>query len=380
MIKLLKNLQVFAPENLGIKDILIADSKIAAIEDDIDCGLTPFVEVVDCKGLIAVPGFIDGHVHMIGGGGEGGPKTRTPELTLSKVLEAGVTTVVGCLGTDGTTRQMPSLLAKAQALEEEGISTYIYTGSYEVPTPTLTGSVKEDLIIVDKVIGVGEIAISDHRSSQPTYEQIKQLSAETRVGGMLSGKAGLVHLHVGSEKAGIEYIFKIIKDTEIPAKQFLPTHMGRTSELLEQGLRLINLGGRIDITASEKAVEHIMYLLDNGADIEGITISSDGNGSLPKFDNKGNLIGLMVGNMKTVFDLWKRLVLEYDVDIEKALKIVTENVANTLKLEDKKGSIKVGFDADILILNSDLNMNKLYAMGKKMVDNGEPIVLGTFEE
>jgi beta-aspartyl-dipeptidase (metallo-type) len=379
MIKLLKNLQVFAPDNLGVKDILIANNTIAAIEDDIDISNLPNSEIFECKGLIATPGFIDGHVHMIGGGGEGGPKTRTPELTLSKILEAGVTTVVGCLGTDGTTRQMPSLLAKAQALEEEGVTTYIYTGSYEVPTPTLTGSVKQDLIIVDKVIGVGEIAISDHRSSQPSYEQIKQLSAETRVGGMLSGKAGLVHLHVGSEKPGIEYIFRIIKETEIPAKQFLPTHMGRTQNLLDQGLELIKLGGRIDITASEKAVNHVMYLLDKGADIEGISVSSDGNGSLPKFDEKGNLIGLMVGDMKTVYKLWRSLIIDHNLDIDKALKIVTENVANALKINNQKGSLKVGLDADILIVDANLNMSKLFAKGKLMVDNGKPIVLGTFE-
>ncbi len=379
MIQLIRKIQVYAPENLGIKDILLAGGKIVAIEEEIDVRGIPNCEVVEAENLIAVPGFIDGHVHMIGGGGEGGPKTRTPELSLTKALNAGVTTIVGCLGTDGTTRQMSSLLAKAQALEAEGVSTYIYTGSYEVPVPTLTGSVKTDLLFIDKVIGVGEVAISDHRSSQPTFNEIKQLAAETRVGGMLSDKAGIVHLHVGSEKEGINYIFDIVKESDIPVKQFLPTHMGRTEHLLNQGLELINLGGRIDITASEKAIDQVKYLLDQGADIEGITVSSDGNGSLPKFDSKGNLIGLKVGDMKTVFNLWKTLITKHDISIDQALKIVTSNVANNLKIHHKKGSLKLGLDADILILNKDLEMEMLFAKGKKVVENGIPIVFGTFE-
>jgi len=379
MIKLIKNINIFSPEKIGVKDILIAGEKIVAIEDQIDGKNIPNCEVIDANGMIGVPGFIDGHVHIIGGGGEGGPKTRTPELNLTKALNAGVTTVVGCLGTDGTTRQMSSLLAKAQALEAEGLTTYIYTGSYEVPVPTLTGSVRTDLLYIDKVIGVGEVAISDHRSSQPTYTEIKQLAAETRVGGMLSGKAGLVHLHVGSEKEGINYIFDIVKESDIPVKQFLPTHMGRTTHLLNQGLELIKMGGRIDITASEKAIDQVKYLLDQGANIEGITVSSDGNGSLPKFDSKGNLIGLKVGDMKTVYKLWKALITKHDVPMEEALKIVTTNVARNLKLEHRKGSIKVGLDADILIIDDNYEMKTLFSRGKKVVENSKPIVFGTFE-
>ena len=379
MIKLIKKVKVYSPEYLGVKDILICDKRIAQIADEINIDCFENKEVIDGSGLLAVPGFIDGHVHMIGGGGEGGPKTRTPELMLSKITSAGVTTVVGCLGTDGTTRHMSSLLAKAQALEEEGVTTYIYTGSYQVPTTTITNSVKEDLILIDKVIGVGEIAISDHRSSQPSYEDIMKLAAETRVGGMLGGKPGIVHLHVGSEKAGIDYIFKIIEETDIPVTQFLPTHMGRTQHLVDQGLELIKLGGKIDVTAGSKAARHVDYLLKNGADIKGITLSSDGNGSLPKFDEHGTLIGLKAADMKTVHNVFKTLITEYNVDISDALHFVSTNVANNLKLNGIKGVLKVGSDADILLMNENFDIMKLFARGTQMVDNGKPIKFGTFE-
>ncbi len=376
--KVLKNVQLYEPEYLGKKDILFAGGKIIAIEDEISIDL-PYCETYDCQGLMATPGFIDGHVHIIGGGGEGGPKTRTPELMLSKALEAGVTTLVGVLGTDGTTRQMPSLLAKAQALEEEGLTTFIYTGSYQMPTTTITGSVRDDIILIDKVIGVGEVAISDHRSSQPSYQEIKHLAAETRVGGMLSGKAGLVHFHVGSEKPGIQYIFDILDETDIPAHQFLPTHMGRTPQLLDQGLELIKRGGQIDITAGKRTAKQIADLLDRGADIKGITISSDGNGSLPKFDEHGNFIGLGVGNMKTVFNVFRDLVQIHNLELPDALRIVSSNVADNLLINDYKGYLRVGYDADILLLNANLNMDMLFGKGRLLCSAGQPVVKGTFE-
>ena len=151
---LIKNIHVYAPEDVGIKDVLV-DEKIIKIGDNLPVIEEYDVEVIDGTGKILVPGFIDCHVHILGGGGEGGARTRTPEIMLSDITTAGVTTVVGCLGTDGTTRTMTNLLAKAKGLEEEGISTYVYTGSYQVPVKTITGSITDDIILFDKIIGFG---------------------------------------------------------------------------------------------------------------------------------------------------------------------------------------------------------------------------------
>ncbi|MEA4849697.1 MAG: beta-aspartyl-peptidase, partial [Clostridiaceae bacterium] len=246
MFKILKGGRVLSPDDRGNKDLLIADKVVANIADSIspskDYG---DVEIIDITGKYVVPGFIDQHVHMIGGGGEAGYASRTPEIMLTRVTKAGITTLVGCLGTDGTTRHMASLLAKARGLEAEGISTYIYTGSYEVPTRTITGSVRNDLILIDKVLGCGEIAISDHRSAQPVKEDITKLAAESRVGGILSGKAGVLHLHVGDGKRKLGMLFEIIEETEIPITQFTPTHINRNPYLLEDGVKFAKLGGMI---------------------------------------------------------------------------------------------------------------------------------------
>ena len=386
--KVLRNVHILGPEDLGKQDILVAEEKIVAIGPHIEIPSDWECEEFFLEGYILVPGFIDSHVHIIGGGGEGGFSTRTPEVTLSTATRAGVTTIVGCLGTDGTTRHMTSLLAKARGLEEEGITTYIYTGAYEIPTPTITGSVRSDLILIDKVIGAGEIAISDHRSAQPTQLEIQKLAAEARVGGMLSGKAGIINVHVGDGKAGLEILFNIVKETEIPITQFLPTHLNRNPWLFKQAIEWGKHGGFIDITSSvvprgsSKAIKPsraIREILDAGVEISNITMSSDGNGSIPRFDENGNFIGLGVGNEDSLLEELRDLVLEEGIRLSDAIQIITSNVAKVLKLWPRKGCIKVGSDADFVVLTPDIEIYQVWARGRMMVNEGEPIVFGTFE-
>ena len=203
---LIKNAKVYAPEDLGDMDVLTGGGQILKMGKDLPAETAYGVEVIDGTGKVLMPGLIDAHVHILGGGGEGGARTRTPELALSDVVSGGVTTVVGCLGTDGCTRTMENLLAKAKGLDEEGITTYVYTGSYQVPARTLTGSIMDDIILLEKVVGTGEIAISDHRSSQPKKKEFARIVADTRVGGILSGKAGLVNIHMGYGKNRLKFL------------------------------------------------------------------------------------------------------------------------------------------------------------------------------
>jgi len=380
---LLKNATVYSPEPLGVRDILLAVDRIVAIEEQLTVCL-PNLSVIDCSKKIAVPGFIDSHVHILGGGGEGGFRTRTYELSFSDLVRAGITTVVGCLGTDGVTRSLESLYAKAKALEEEGASSYIYVGSYRVPPVTLTGSIIKDIVLIDKVIGVGEVAISDHRSSQPTLDELKRLAADARIGGMLSGKAGVVNVHVGDGPTMLEPLVKVVKTSEIPITQFLPTHINRNSKLLNSSIEWLSMGGFIDLTTSigELLEDELLpwrvfkELSERGFESQ-ITFSSDGQGSLPRFDEKGNFVGLDVGKVSTLYEQ-ARLAAMHATPLEKALLPITKNVAKILKLTDK-GTLSVGMDADIVLLDQDLNIDTVIAKGKILMLSKEQIVKGTFE-
>ena len=391
MIKIIKNIKVYTPDYIGIKDVLILAGKIGAIEDNIDITGNDKVsiEIIDGVDKILVPGFIDSHVHLLGGGGEGGFKTRTPEITLTDITTAGVTTVVGCLGTDGITRNVISLLAKARALEEEGISTYIYTGSYRVPVTTITGDIMKDLICIDKIIGVGEIAISDHRSSQPELSDLKKLVADARVSGILSGKAGVVNIHVGDGTRNIEMLLDIVSNTEIPYTQFIPTHMNRNPYLFEAAINYGMAGGLIDFTTSSdpmfweegeaKASKALKLCLDAGVPISQITFTSDGQGSLPMFNEKKEYVGLRVGKVATLFEEVRDAILKDNVPMEDALKVITSNPATALKLSNK-GGIAKGMDADLVILEATtLEIQSVIAKGIMMIKDKKIKVYGTFE-
>ncbi|MDT8862053.1 beta-aspartyl-peptidase [Alkalihalobacillus sp. MEB130] len=389
MVILIKQGEVYSPEYRGKKDVLLAGGKIIAIEDQIDVSsLHIDVQVLNGEGQFVVPGFIDSHVHIIGGGGEGGFKTRTPELMLSQATTAGVTTIVGVIGTDGTSRTMPDLLAKAKGLEEEGITCFVHTGSYQVPIRPITGSIQSDFLLIDRIIGVGEVAIADHRSSQPTVDELKRIAAEARVGGMLSGKGGIVNVHVGDGEQALSLLEEVITSSEIPINQFIPTHINRNAALFQAGINYAKKGGYVDFTTSTiptfleqgevKCSHALKVLLEEGVQLEQITFTSDAQGSLPNFDKEGKLIGLQIGDVKSLFAEVRDAIVDEGVELEKALHVITKNPAQALKLKGK-GELVVGFDADVLLLSQDLQIKTVIAKGQVMVEEGNIKVKGTFE-
>jgi len=390
MLTLLKNARVYAPEPLGCQDILIVGGKIGKIAPRIDINQSFLaLETVDLAGKLAVPGFIDPHVHLTGGGGEAGFYSRVPEIMLSGIISAGITTVVGVLGTDGTTRHLESLLAKARGLETEGVTTYMYTGSYELPPVTITGSVRRDIIIVDKVIGVGEIAVSDHRSSEPTVQELKRLATEARLGGMLSGKPGIAHFHMGNGREGLGKIVEAIATSEIPIRHFYPTHVNRKRELLDEAGEFAKRGGYIDITAGVspltgfagaiKPSKAVIECLDRGVPLSRLTMSSDGNGSMAVYNEAGKVEKLLVTTLDSIPAEFRDLVLADGLAIEKALYTVTTNAAALLGLYPVKGALAAGSDADIAVLDDKLVLDMVFAKGVKMMENGRVIKKGTFE-
>jgi beta-aspartyl-dipeptidase (metallo-type) len=297
--------------------------------------------------------------------------------------------VVGCLGTDGVTRSLASLLAKARALDEEGISAFMYTGHYSVPVQTLTGSIERDLLLIDKVIGVGEVAISDHRSTQPTFDEFARVAAEARRGGILSGKAGIVNVHMGDGPRGLALLRRIAEETEIPGNQFLPTHINRNPALFEEGIAWAKAGGYVDFTTSTvpallaegevKSSTGLRRMLDAGVDISRVTFTSDGQGSLPSFDDKGVLARLDIGRVTSLFAEVRDAVVDDRIPFDVALRVITENPARILKLRGK-GRLASGAHADIVLIDpARYEIRGVVAGGRWLMRDGTALARGTFE-
>lgn len=384
---LLRNADVFAPEAQGRRDLLVGGGKILWIGAPGTDVLPEAIDgqVLDLNGRRLVPGFIDSHAHVTGGGGEAGPQTRVPPVPLSRFTLAGITTVIGVLGTDDTTRSTRELVATVHGLRNEGLNAHAYTGGYHLPLATVTGSVRDDLAFIECLLGVGELAICDHRSSQPTLDELLRVAADAHVGGLLTGKAGILHLHLGDGPRGLAQVRDALDASELPARVFNPTHVNRRRALFEEAIALARRGCTIDITAfpvaegedAWPADEALLRYLDSGAPPERVTISSDGGGCLPHFDDEGRMLHMDVGAPASLAKTLKALLARGEA-LDRVLPAFTSNPARLLRLENK-GVIATGADADLVVLNEDSDVSEVMISGRWFVRNGQAVVRGTFE-
>jgi beta-aspartyl-dipeptidase (metallo-type) len=209
---------------------------------------------------------------------------------------------------------------------------------------------------VDRIVAVGETAISDHRSSQPTFDEFVRLAADAHVAGMMTGKAGLLHLHLGDGPRGLELVRRAIAETELPARTFHPTHTNRNRRLWEEAKALAGKAAlTIDISAFEadgdapSGGQALAEWFAAGLDPERVTLSSDSGGCLPTFDAEGRLLGMEVGSSATLLVALEEAV-SLGVPFEHALATVTRNVARLFRLP-RKGRVEVGADADLVALD-----------------------------
>lgn len=376
---LIKNADVYAPEHIGTRDIFLAGGKIVAMAEKLDVTL-PDLEVIDAAGYIVAPGLVDQHIHITGGGGEGGWHSRCPELVFSELVKAGVTTFLGVSGTDSMTRSVENLLAKVRGLKNEGASGWMWTSNYAYPVTTITKDVRTDMLAIPEVLGV-KIALGDHRSSFPNQHEIMQILADVRVSGMLTGKTGFLHVHLGD----FPYSFDIFDECVaqgMPIKHIRPTHVARHPEVFRRACEFAKKGGFIDITTGGgnymgSAADAVRAALADGVPFDRITLSSDGHGSMPRFNEAGEMVGLGIGSI--MCDIETLRELKDDLGVEKALTPMTKTVAGALGLETK-GGIAVGKDADILFLTKDLDIDWVFMMGKVAMRKGEVVMKGAFEE
>jgi beta-aspartyl-dipeptidase (metallo-type) len=386
MMQLLRNADLYAPQPQGLKHLLVAGETIVWVGETAPSFTAAHgVEEHDLRGRRVIPGLVDCHVHLTGGGGEAGPETRVPPLGLSRLTTGGVTTVVGVLGTDDTVRTTAELVTTARGLIAEGLSAYCYTGGYHVPPVTVTGSVRADIVLIDLIVGVGELAISDHRSSQPTFDELVRIAGDAHVGGLMAGKAGIVHLHVGDGPRGLELVRDAIERTEVPAAVFNPTHVNRKKALFEEALALTREGCTIDITAfpvekgedAWSAADALLRYYDKELPPARVTVSSDGGGCFPEFDDEGRVVALDVGRPSSMAETLKELLARGQA-LERVLPAFTSNPARLLLLP-RKGHLTTGADADLVVLGSDGNVEDVMARGRWHVHDGRSVVRGGFE-
>jgi beta-aspartyl-dipeptidase (metallo-type) len=359
MLTLIKHGEIYAPASLGRQDVLIFDRRIARIGQIDAASLAPLeleLEVIEASDCFVTPGLIDPHQHLLGGSGEKGFSTQTPEVSASELARAGITTVVGCLGLDTTTKTMHGLLAKAKGLNEENLTAYLWTGGYNVPPTTLTRSVREDIICIAEVIGAGEVAIADERANAHDARELAKLVKDAYVGGLLSRKCGVTHFHVGDGRSRLKLLRALIDKYEINPVLLYPTHVERDEELMREAIALVARGSYVDLdTVGQDLPQWLDFYLDNGGDAARLTVSSDAS----------------INSPHGLFNQIRACVLEHNFPLAQMLAHVTTNTASVLQLKHK-GRLEAGCDADLLVLRKgSLEIKDVIACGRRLIRDGQ---------
>ena len=380
MFTLIRGAEVYAPVYLGVQDILFLGHKIIKMGESLENPAGFECKIVNASGRIVYPGFVDNHVHLIGANDGQGPMGRTHDINWGDIVESGTTTVVGCLGSSRFVRSLHQLYIKTLELDMMGLSTYMYTGSFVIPPPTLTDEIRKDAYLIPKVIGL-KTAISDTTTNHHTWRDLAAITAEVRYGAGIANKHAVTHVHVGKQKTRMDTIFELIDNTGLDPAVVIPTHINRKNpDMMEQSIEYTKMGGIVDLSSLMRKEEGTMTglkpeyavkrMLDEGAVLENITMSSDGN--VPQVIR--GVDGKRVGRYIAPLDLNRREIRDMTYNgvcsFTDALRIMTSNVGKALGIQ--KGRIVEGYDADIVIADSVENMRieKVYAKGQLLVDEG----------
>lgn len=355
---IIENAEIYGPLRLGKKTIVMVHEKILAICDQVDHkvwdNLRIEYEVLDASDCYVTPGFIDPQEMLAGGSGEQGFNSQTPRIELSEIVTAGITTVVGCVGADTVTKTQQALLGCVKSLNAEGLSAYMYCGGYDVPPVCITGSIRSDIILIDEIIGVGEVAISDFRSSEPTTQELARMVSAAYVAGTLTNKAGICRIHVGDEDGRLDKLHELLDNHDIKPESLYPTHIERTPELLVEGAKITNRGVTVDMdTVGDDLFESLKVFLKHDGKISHLTVSSDAGINSPRH----------------LYTEFRRCFLDSKMNLEDLLPIVTTNAARILKLRHK-GKIEIGRDADVLVIEkNDFTLRDVIAKGRILFRN-----------
>lgn len=372
---------VVTPSKL-IKDgsVIVEKGKIASVKNRKYNTAGTDAEIIDAGDGFIVPGFIDLHVH--GGGGfdvMDGSCGAVKEI--AKVhCRHGTTAFLATTMTMSKDKILKSLEAVSEAFIKGTGTAEVLGVHLEGPyiNPLKKGAQKEEDIrnaSIEELIEFNEasgnlIRIVSLAPEMPgAIELIKWLGRHDIIASVAHSDATYTQMLEGIE-AGLTHVTHIFNamrgfDHREPgvagAALFAP---GLTVEMIADGIHLHPLAMKLVTTVKDK--EKIILITD-AMRAAGKADGTYNLGGQEVFVSQGNARlkdGTLAGSVLTLDSAVRNMIKVAGISLEEAIGMVTINPAVCLGIEDSKGSLEPGRDADIVILDEKLEVNATIIKGK----------------
>lgn len=394
---IIKSKNIYTPLRIIDGYIRIKDGKIV----EVAAGEVPETsdEVVDYGEHNILPGFIDLHTHGFATGSYTHEQSAESVTKMSEALATqGVTSFLPTTGADAisTIKHMLAEAKKAMDDWDTSIGAEILGIHLEGPfiNKEYKGMQKEEHCIDPSIdifeemiepIGIDKIKLMTLAPELPgavdlikhlnknqvqvsighsaaTFEEIKA-TKNYGIGGvthMFSGMKGFHHRELGVAGAALYF-------DDLYAEFAKQTGLTVLPEAIDITIKQKSLD-RITLCTDTVGLAHIQEPTHHY--IRQITFIPDGDKVILKHDDGKeevldknsieDMINIEVGYLESV----QNLMHNNKLDLKDIMKIASENTAKYIDLYDKKGSLEVNKDADIIVLDDQTDIVQTYVLGQ----------------
>ena len=376
---LIKNCNIVYLDKIELGSVLIEDGKIKEINPE---SISNDLDIIDGNGLYLSPGFIDVHIHGAGG-------YDTMDGTFNAINEISKTIIK-----HGTTSFTPTTMTVSIEDINKSMISIKEAKDNGTDGAIVLGAHLEGPFISPKAIG----AQNPNYLVEPTIENFNAM--------VKNAEDAVVSITIAPEIPGAKELIKILSEKGIVCS------IGHTKATYEEAIDGIKCGcshsthlfnAMTGFTHREPGVVGAIFDTDITTETisDGIHISypslriaykqktSDkvllvtdamraccmpdgmydlGGQDVVVKDSAARLLsGNLAGSILTLDKAVKNVYENTDMPLYEVIKMATLNPAKHCKVSHKKGLIKEGYDADLVLFDENINIKKVIVSGKTIV-------------
>ena len=362
---LLRNGKVVTPFDVIEADIRLGRGKIQSIGKKLKGD-----NVIDCKNKFIIPGLIDIHIHGCGGFSAMDGKIYEMSLFLAK---HGITSFVPTTVTASKDKLKTVAVKVFQAMQDNNYVSQVLGLNLEGPwiSRDKPGAQSKQHIRKSSMeefdeLCEGNIVKIITMAPEENMDIIKQISKRVII------SIGHSNADYDTAKRGVAMGAKLFTHTFNAMSGFHHREPGVAGAALESDETYCEIipdlihvhSAAIKILIKAKGSDKVILITD------AIEAAGLGDGeyelNLGRASVRNGACRLPDGNLAgstLTLDKGVRNIVNMGINLKTAVKMATVNPAVLLGIEDKKGSIAVGKDADLVILNKDLEIEKVIVRG-----------------